>query len=148
MLDYEDIELFFLIQIKMFLEVIFIIILGLVVKLFYNSVQDFIESLNIKYVEIDTSKIQNKYNFNYELLTKINNKYYIMFDIRDVLRLKYKRINSIIEFHSDNGLLLLKLNLMKRYNNEYYNNLITTLKEKNNIDSNLNDVYLIYTEHH
>ena len=148
MLDYQDIELFFLIQINMFLELIFIIILGLVVKLFYNSVQDFIESLNIKYVEIDTSKIQNKYNFNYELLTKINNKYYIMFDIRDVLRLKYKRINSIIEFHSDNGLLLLKLNLMKRYNNEYYNNLITTLKEKNNIDSNLNDVYLIYTEHH
>lgn len=132
----------------MFLEVIFIIIFGLVMKRFYNSVHDFIESINIKYVEIDTSKIQNKYNFNYELLTKINNKYYIVFDIRDVIRLKYKRINSIVEFHSDNGLLLLKLNLMKRYNNEYYNNLITMLKEKNNINSNLNDVYLIYTEYH
>ena len=132
----------------MFLEVLFIIIFGLVAKRLYNSVHDFIESLNIKYVEIDTSKMHNEYNFNYELLTKINNKYYIMFDIRDVMKLECKRINSIVEFHSDNGLLLLKLNLMKKYNNDYYNNLITMLKEKNNIDSNLNDVYLIYTEHH
>lgn len=132
----------------MFLEVLFIIIFGLVAKRLYNSVHDFIESLNIKYIEIDTSKMQNEYNFNYELLTKINNKYYIVFDIRDVMKLEYKRINSIVEFHSDNGLLLLKLNLLKKYNNDYYNNLIAMLKEKNNIDSNLNDVYLIYTEHH
>lgn len=132
----------------MFFEVLFIIICGLVAKRLYNSVYDFIESLNIKYVEIDTSKMQNEYNFNYELLTKINNKYYIVFDIRDVMKLECKRINSIVEFHSDNGLLLLKLNLMKKYNNDYYNNLIAMLKEKNNIDVNLNDVYLIYTEHH
>lgn len=132
----------------MFFEVLFIVIFELFVKRLYNSIHHFIKTLNVKYVEIDTSKMQHEYNFNYELLTKINDKYYITFDVRDVMKLECKMINSIVEFHSDNELLLLKLNLMKKYNNDYYNNLITSLKEKNNIDSNLNDIYLIYTEHH
>ena len=98
----------------------------------------------MQYIKLDLDKIHDINSFPNEVITKLNNDYYIEIDIEKLYELKYNILNEIIEFYSNCAILLTKLSLIRYHDEKYYKKLILMLLKKNNINHNHDNVYFIY----
>ena len=98
----------------------------------------------MQYIKLDLDKIYDINSFSNEIITKLNNDYYIEIDIEKLHELKYHILNDIMEFYSNDVILLTKLRLIRYHDEKYYKNLIQTLLKNYNISHNYDNVYFIY----
>lgn len=98
----------------------------------------------MQYIKLDLDKIYDINSFSDEVITKLNNDYYIEIDIEKLYELKYNILNEIIEFYSNDIILLTKLSLIRYHDEKYYKNLIQMLLKEYNISHNYDNIYFIY----